>query len=295
MKKNGIFLSLMLVIILSLTGCGSDKASQASITIGSKNYTENELLAHMMADLIEHDTDLTVDRKVNLGGSDLAWKALKSNDIQLYPEYTGTVVTNYYQQETGNAEETLHKARELLKQDHIVFPANFGFNNTYTLAVKKETAAKYNLKTFSDVIEVADQLVFGSEFEFKDRPDGYPGLQAMYGMEFKKVKAMDRGIMYRSLLGDYVDVINAFSTEGQIITNDLVILEDDRGFFPPYHAGAVIREDVLAKYPELEATLQKLEGLLNEELMQKLNAEVDSEGLKAEKVAKDFLKEQGLI
>ncbi|MGM1050596.1 MAG: glycine betaine ABC transporter substrate-binding protein [Bacillota bacterium] len=295
MKKQWFVLGLISVLMISLIGCSSGKESKETITIGSKNFTENILLAHMMADLIEKNTDLAVERKVNLGGSDIAWKALKSNDIQLYPDYTGTIVANYYQQETGTAEETLNKTLDLVKKDKLSFPANFGFNNTYTLAVSKETAAKYNLKTFSDLAKVANELVLGCEFEFKDRPDGYPGLEQIYGMSFKKVSAMDRGIMYRSLTDGQVDVINAFATEGQIKVHDLVILEDDRGFFPPYHAGTIIREDVLVKYPELESTLKKLEGVLDEQIMQDLNAKVDSEGLKAETVARDFLKEKSLM
>lgn len=295
MKKQWFVFSLISLFIISLIGCSSQKASTGKITIGSKNFTENILLAHMMADLIEKNTDLTVVRKVNLGGSDIAWKALKSNDIQLYPEYTGTIVANYYQQETGTSEETLAKTRELVKEDKLVFPVNFGFNNTYTLALNKETVEKYNLRTFSDLAKVSNELILGCEFEFKDRPDGYPGLEKTYGMTFKKVNAMDRGIMYRSLNDKQVDVIDAYSTEGQIKVNDLVILEDDKGFFPPYHAGAIIREDTLAMYPEMESALKKLEGVLDEQTMQDLNAKVDSEGLKAETVAREFLKENGLM
>ncbi|WP_314587862.1 glycine betaine ABC transporter substrate-binding protein [Paenibacillus terrigena] len=295
MNKKWMMCSVLAIVIISLIGCSSGKETKGKITIGSKNFTENILLAHMMADIVENETDLEVVRKVNLGGSDIAWKALKNNDIQFYPEYTGTIVANYYQQKTGAAEETLKSARDLLSKDQVSFPSNFGFNNTYTLAVNKEMAAKYQLKTFSDLAKVADQLVLGCEFEFKDRPDGYLGLQKTYNMNFKKVSAMDRGIMYRSLTDHQVDVIDAYSTEGQIQVNDLVILEDDKSFFPPYHAGAVIRNDVLTKYPELEVALKKLEGLLDEQTMQSLNAQVDSEGLKADKVASDFLKEKGLF
>ncbi|MNP10581.1 Glycine betaine/carnitine/choline-binding protein OpuCC precursor [compost metagenome] len=295
MRTKRLVLGLLAVLVVVLAGCNSGKESKEAITIGSKNFTENILLAHMMADLIEKHTDLAVERKVNLGGSDIAWKALQSDDIQLYPDYTGTIVANYYQEDTGTAEETLNKTTELLKKNHILFPANFGFNNTYTLAVTKQTADKYNLTTFSDLAKVSDELVLGSEFEFIDRPDGYPGLEETYGMKFKEVKGMDRGILYRSMESDQIDVINAYSTEGQIKVHDLVILEDDQGFFPPYHAGAVIREDALAAHPELQSALKKLEGVLNEEMMQELNAQVDSEGLKAEKVAHDFLVEQGLI
>jgi osmoprotectant transport system substrate-binding protein len=298
--KGRTLAALLAVAIAALTGCGSGSGedgggNKESITVGSKNFTENIILAHMMADVIEDKTGLKVARKVNLGGSNVAWKALLNNDIQLYPEYTGTIVANYYQEKTGTSDETLQKARELLKKDHLVFTNKFGFNNTYTLAVTQDTAKKYNLKTFSDLAKVSGGLLLGCEFEFKDRPDGYPGLDQRYGMKFKEVKGMDHGIMYRSLTDHNVDVVDAYSTDGQIKVNNLVILEDDKGFFPPYHAGPLLREDVLTKHPEIGQALNALDGKLTETVMQDLNAKVDMEGLKAEDVAKDFLKEQGII
>ncbi|WP_248924690.1 glycine betaine ABC transporter substrate-binding protein [Paenibacillus hamazuiensis] len=297
MRKKITTVIISIALSLTAAGCGSPAASQSkeSITVGSKNFTENILLAHMMADIIESSTDLKVVRKVNLGGSNVAWKALLNNDIQLYPDYTGTITANYYQEKTGTSEETLKKTQELLKKDHLVFPSKFGFNNTYTLSVTQETADKYKLKTFSDLAKVSETLVLGCEFEFKDRPDGYPGLQNIYNLNFKDVKGMDHGIMYRSLTDKQVDVIDAFSTDGQIKVNNLVILEDDKHFFPPYDAGPLVREDVLSKHPEIQTALAKLEGKITEQDMQELNAKVDSEGLKAETVAHDFLKTKGLI
>jgi osmoprotectant transport system substrate-binding protein len=283
------------ILLISACGSRSGSGSGGTITIGSKNFTESIILAHMMAELIEAKTDLKVERKVNLGGSNVAWKALQSNNIQLYPDYTGTIVANYYQEETGTSQETLEKTRELLKQDNLVFLEPYGFNNTYTLAVKQETVEKYGLKTFSDLAKVAGELVLGCEFEFLDRPDGYPGLQEVYGMNFKDAIGMDHGIMYRSLAEGKVDVIDAYSTDGQIVVYNLVILEDDKQFFPPYDAGPLVRGDVLEKYPELESVLNMLGGAISEADMQTLNAKVDEEGLKAEDVAREFLEEKGLI
>jgi len=294
MKKGWLAL-LAIVSAIGLSACGSGAAGRANITIGSKNFTENIILAHMMADIIEAKTGLKVERKVNLGGSNVAWKALQNNDIQLYPDYTGTIVANYYAEKTGTSRETLDKARELLKKDKMTFTEPFGFNNTYTLAVSQETANKYNLKTFSDLAKVSKELILGCEFEFKDRPDGYPGLQKAYDMSFKDVVGMDHGIMYRSLADKKVDVIDAFSTDGQIKVHQLVILQDDKSFFPPYDAGALVRDDVLEKYPEIKSALNELAGKISESDMQALNAKVDSEGLKAQTVAREFLVEKGLI
>ncbi|TXK84591.1 glycine betaine ABC transporter substrate-binding protein [Paenibacillus sp. N3.4] len=292
--KHILIVSIVGILAIVMNGCSSANKKE-SITIGSKNYTENIILAHLMADVIEDQTDLKVERKLNLGGSNVAWKALLSNDIQMYPEYTGTIVSNYYQEKTGNAEETLQKTKELLKKDHLVFGEPFGFNNTYTLAVKKETVDKYQLKTFSDLAKVSNQLILGSEFEFLDRPDGYPGLEKVYDMAFKNVKGMDHGIMYRSLTDNSVDVIDAYSTDGQIKLNNLTVLEDDKSFFPPYHAGPLVRQDILTKYPQIAQALNKLQDKLDEGTMQELNAKVDSEGLKEQKVAHDFLKDKGII
>jgi len=149
--RIAILAIVMIASVMLISACGSRSGSGSggTITIGSKNFTENIILAHMMAELIEAKTDLKVERKVNLGGSNVAWKALQSNNIQLYPDYTGTIVANYYQEETGTSQETLEKTRELLKQDNLVFLEPYGFNNTYTLAVKQETVEKYGLKTFT--------------------------------------------------------------------------------------------------------------------------------------------------
>lgn len=296
MKKAVLLICFSVITLLGLVGCANNSSKgKDSITIGSKNFTENILIAHMMADLIEAESDLSVVRKVNLGGSNVAWTALENNDIQLYPDYSGTIVANYYQEETGNAEETLEKAKELLMENGLKAMNSIGFNNTYTLAVTQETAKKYNLNTFSDLVKVSEQLILGCEFEFKDRPDGYPGLKSTYNMLFKEVKGMDHGIMYRSLNQGGVDVVDAYATDGQIKVYDLKILEDDLEFFPPYDCLPIVRQDTLEKYPQIEAILNKLAGSIDEYKMQELNAKVDEEGMKAEKVANDFLVTSGLI
>ncbi|HHV12097.1 MAG TPA: glycine/betaine ABC transporter substrate-binding protein [Clostridiales bacterium] len=296
MKKRILTLGFIAVLVIAFYGCGKGGAKGgATITVGSKNYTENIILAHMMADLVEEYTDLTVVRKVNLGGSNVAWTALENNDIQMHPDYTGTIVASYYQEETSTSEETLARTRELVAEDNLKALEPLGFNNTYTLAVTQETAQKYNLNTFSDLVKVSDQLILGCEFEFKDRPDGYPGLKAAYNMEFKDVKGMDHGIMYRSLNEGEVDVVDAYATDGQIKVFDLKILEDDLEFFPPYDCLPVVRQDTLEKYPGIEEALNRLAGKIDELTMQELNAKVDDQGMKEDVVAHDFLVEAGLI
>jgi osmoprotectant transport system substrate-binding protein len=296
MKKKILLIGLVSVLMIVLYGCGgTETGSKGTITVGSKNFTENIIIAHMMADLVEADTDLTVVRKVNLGGSNVAWTALKNDDIQMYPDYTGTIVANYYQEATGTSQETMDKAKNLVTEDKLKALEPFGFNNTYTLAVTQQTAQKYGLNTFSDLAKISGELTLGCEFEFKDRPDGYPGLQSKYNMNFKEAKGMDHGIMYRSLSEGEVDVVDAYSTDGQIKVFDLKILTDDLEFFPPYDCLPIVRQDALDKYPEIEAAISKLAGKIDEKAMQELNAKVDDEGMKAETVAHDFLVSAGLL
>lgn len=300
-KKTAVGLLAVVLMTMLLSACGgetnkdSGAGNAGEITIGSKNFTENMLLALMMAELIEAKTNIKVKRQVNLGGSNVAWSALKNGEIQLYPEYTGTVVANYYQEETGNSAESLAKTRELLADDELIFLEPFGINNTYTLAVTRETAERHNLETFSDLSKVSEDMILGVEFEFLDRDDGFPGIQKLYGMKFKQQKGMDHGIMYQSIASGETDVTNAYATDAQIKVHDLVILRDDKEFFPPYDAGPVIRKATLEQYPELEEVLNLMSGLISDEEMQKLNADVDVEGLKEEEVARQFLIEKGLI
>jgi osmoprotectant transport system substrate-binding protein len=296
MMKRILTLGMIAVLVIAFYGCSKSGAKNSeTITVGSKNFTENIIIAHMMADLVEEYTDLTVVRKVNLGGSNVAWTALENNDIQMYPDYTGTIVANYYQEQTGTSVETLVKTKELTAEDNLKALDALGFNNTYTLAVTQETAEKYNLNSFSDLVKVSDKMILGCEFEFKDRPDGYPGLKSAYQMEFKDVKGMDHGIMYRSLDEGEVDVVDAYATDGQIKVFDLKILEDDLEFFPPYDCLPMVRQDTLDRYPEIEEALNKLAGKIDEQIMQDLNARVDDQGLKEDIVARDFLVSIGLI
>ncbi|MCI1965189.1 MAG: glycine/betaine ABC transporter substrate-binding protein [Oscillospiraceae bacterium] len=295
MKRRIGIMALSILIMVGFFGCASNSSKSKTITVGSKNYTENIVLSHLMADIIEDRTDITVERKENLGGSNIAWEALQNDEIQLYPDYTGTIVADYYQEQTHTSEETLKRAVELTSEEGLALTGPFGFNNTYTLAVTQETAKKYNLETFSDLVSISPDFILGCEFEFKDRDDGYPGLKKAYGMNFKEVTGMDHGIMYTALTEGNVDVIDSYVTDGQLVVNHLAILKDDLEFFPPYDAVPIVRQDTLDQYPEIEDALNLLSGLLDEKTMRSLNAKVDSDGLKAQNVAHDFLVSVGLI
>ena len=267
------------------------------IVIASKNFNEQLILGNMMATLIEENTDLKVERKMNLGGSSVAFNALKAGEIDIYPEYTGTALVNILGKESISDKDKVYNTvkEEFENNFGATWLEPLGFNNTYTLAVKQETAEKYGLKTFSDLAKVSGELRLGSTMEFLNREDGYLGLQKTYGMNFKDTKGIDGGLRYTSIQSNESDVIDAFSTDGLLKGFNLKVLEDDQKFFPPYDAVPVVRQEILDAHPELEPLLNKLSGLLTDEKMRDLNYKVDEESMDPEVVAREFLKENNLI
>jgi glycine betaine/choline ABC-type transport system substrate-binding protein len=171
----------------------------------------------------------------------------------------------------------------------------YGFNDTFALAVKKSLADEKSLKTYSDLAKISNTLKFAAEYDFYEREDGYPGLVKTYGFAFKETKDIDIGLKYEAIASDQVDVINVFSTDALLLINNLTVLEDDKNFFPPYYAATLIREDTLAKYPELEAVLNGLAGTISNEEMIAMNSAVDNDKEDPKVVAEEFLKSKGLI
>ncbi|MBM7609267.1 osmoprotectant transport system substrate-binding protein [Lysinibacillus composti] len=252
-------------------------------------------MSNIMGQLIEDRLGIEVLYKENLGGSNVVWNAMTNGHIDVIPDYTGTIVVTYYHEEPGTAEETLEATKRLVETDDIVALNPFGFNNTYTLALDEAKAEELGVVTFSDFAEYSQDFRLGAVFEFIDRPDGLPGFQKEYNINFKDVKGMDHGMMYRSINAGEVDVINSYTTDGQLQIYDLRVLEDDKSYFPPYHALPLVRKETLHEYPELEEVLGLLEGMINEETMQIMNGKVDNEGMMVERVAQEFLIESGLI
>lgn len=292
-KKTFIKCLALLLLVTTLSGCIFKE--EDALIIGSRNNTESIILSNLMGQLIEEKTGINVTYKENLGGSNVVWAAMLNGKIDIIPDYTGTIVINYYQETTGNADETLAKTKELVSADGITALESFGFNNTYTLALDEAEAESLGVTTFSDFAKVSDDFILGAVFEFIDRPDGLPGFQKEYDLQFKDVKGMDHGIMYRSINAKEVDVINSYTTDGQLQMYDLRVLEDDKGYFPPYHALPLVRTEVLEQYPEIGEALLELAGKIDETAMQEMNAKVDNEGQMVELVAKEFLQEAGFI
>lgn len=292
--KITIVLTLALAAILFFTGC----AKNDSITIGSKDFGENIVIAEMLSQLVETHTDLKVNRKLNLGGTFVNFNAIKNNQIDIYPEYTGTGLTAHLKMDVVNDPDESYRivSEEFVKQWDIVWLEPFGFNNTYTLAVTPEVYEKYGVETYSDLIPYAGELVFGAEHEFFDRQDGFDGLVEMYGLNFKgEPMKLNASLKYQAIGRGDMDVTDAFATDGPIKQYNLKILEDDLGFFPPYHAAPIVRKEVLDKHPELKSVLNMLAGKLDDATMTELNYLVDVEGKAVEQVAKEFLTSLNLV
>lgn len=298
MKKHGI-LAVLLILVLSFVGCSSTNEGSAgdTVIIAGKNFTEQSILVYLMAGVIEAKTDLNVETKPWLGGTMVASKALDAGEIDIYAEYTGTALMVQLElppmNDPDEVYDTVSNAYD--KEKNITWLKPFGFNNTYTLTMRKSDATRLGIETFSDLVKESPNLSMASEPEFLERDDGYKGLQKTYGLNFKKVSAMDAGLMYGALKEGKADVCPAYATDGRIIAFDLKVLKDDKQFFPPYNAAPIIRNDTLEKHPELEDALNSLAGKLDDETMQLLNAKVDLDKESAEDVANEWLKAQGLI
>jgi osmoprotectant transport system substrate-binding protein len=290
---------LLLVVVVLAAACGTRGGDTVTLKVGSKDFTEEFILAEMYALLLE-DAGFKVERKFNLGGTPVAHAALEQGDIDLYPEYTSTglltVLKGQPIQDPPAVLEAVRKGYEEKFKLKWLEPASF--NDTQALATTKDASEKYGIKTFSDLAMKASELRLGGPAEFAEREDGIKGLQQAYGgFQFKEFKQLGTGsLRYEALQNGQVDVVVAFSTDGQISGLGLVLLQDDKRFYPAYQAAPVVRADVLEKNPKITEALNKLGPLLTEEVMAGLNWQVDGPDKKEfATVAKAFLQDKGLI
>ena len=297
--------TLALVLMVgSLFGAAGVTAQddQEAISVGSKNFTEQIVLGEMMAILLE-DAGYTVDRSLNLGGLALVHEGLVSGELDVYVEYTGTGLVAVLEQEVPEgdspdevAQATYDQVAEAYMDEwNLVWLDELGFNNTYALAVTQETAEEYDLETTSDLVGVAEEMTMGTDPEVLVREDGLPGLQDTYGFEFGDAVAMDSGLMYQAVDNGDVDIITAFTTDGRIAAMDLVLLEDDLGFFPPYYAAPVVRQDTIDANEGIQEVLNQLSGAISDEEMAQMNFQVDDENADPADVARTFLEDEGII
>ncbi len=290
-----IILGLFIVIFGIYFSLNSKK--DKTINIATKPMTEGYILGQMLTELIEQDTDLKVNITNGVGGgTSNIHPAIVKGEFDLYPEYTGTSWEAVLKKEGSYDESKFDELQKEYKEKYNLEYVNlYGFNNTYGLAVNKDIAKKYNLKTYSDLAKVSNNLIFGAEYDFFEREDGYKELQKVYNMNFKKQIDMDIGLKYQAMKDKKIDVMVIFTTDGQLAISDVVVLEDDKKMYPSYRAGTVIRSEILSEYPELKPVLEKLNNILDDKTMADLNYQVESEGKKLEDVAREYLQEKGLL
>jgi osmoprotectant transport system substrate-binding protein len=292
--KKGLVLVVALAILFTLAGCGSDNEV---IQIGHKNYTEQRILGQMFAVIIEEETGKETE-VTEFGGTNVTHEALKIGEIAIYPEFTGTAYGSILgQSELKDPTAVYDYVKEVYENEfNIIWGTPLGYNNTYTFAVRPEVAEEYNLKTFTDLSKIAPELTMIATAEFLERNDGLPGVVEVYGgFEFKDEVSMDPGLRYTAIEQKEGQVMDAFSTDGKLIEFDLVVLEDDKGFFPPYYVAPILNGEFYEENPKVVEALLQLGDLVSESEMQQMNYEVDTVGTNERTVAENFLREKGLI
>jgi len=279
---------------LVLDACGK---RMPSVGIGSKNFAEELLLGEMYARLLEH-AGLPVQRKLNLGGTNIAMASIMRGEIDIYPEYTGTALLTQLKRAPLHNRAVVYQTvkREYRDRYHLTWLDPAPMNDTQALATTTQTAQRLHLFSLSDCARLAPQLRLGAVPEFTDRPDGLPGLQKAYGgFHFASIKLFDIGLKYAALRQGEVDVVVAFGTDGQIDAYHFVVLNDDKHFFPPYQVAPVVRADALAKFPIIAPTLNPLAPHLTDATMRHLNWRVDGNHEEPADVAAGFLASIGLV
>ena len=293
MKKTIIFVLTLLLLVSVFTACGAKDDKE--VRIGHKNYTEQRLTGQILSVLIEETTDYSTT-VTEFGGTMLCFEALKNDDIDVYAEFTGTAYGAILNQTDilGKDETYDYVKNEFENEFGITWLKDLGFNNTYVLSVTKETADELGVSTVTELVPYAKDMIMGCDNEFLGRTDGLPGMKEAYGIEFKQETPMDQGLTYAALRDGQIDVNVSFSTDGRIAKFDLVNLEDDLHFFPPYYVAPIMKMDFVDNNPVVVEAFNKLDGIFTDEEMQQLNLSVD-EGADPREVATQALKDKGLI
>lgn len=288
--------ALGLAVAIAAAAC-SGSSSSNTISVGSKDFTEQLIIGEMYA-LVLEEAGFTVERKLNLGGTPVAQAALESGEIDLYPEYTGTGLLTVLKLPANSDQEAVYQtvAEAYKNQFNLVWLDPAPMNNTQALAMTEAKVSEYNIRTISDFAAQASQLIMIGPPEFEVREDGLPGLQNTYGnFELKAYKAVDPGLRYKGLVDGDADVAVAFGTDGEIDAFNLVVLEDDKNLFPPYQIAPVVRQEALDANPGIADALNQLSPLLNDGVMRQLNYAVSGEQQEPADVAREFLVNSGLI
>jgi glycine betaine/choline ABC-type transport system substrate-binding protein len=288
---------LLVIFAASLLIAGCRAKRSETIVVGSKNFTEQIVLAELFAQQIEAHSTLHVERRVNLGGTLLCHQALLAGKIDVYPEYTGTALTAVLNEPPQkDASAVLHRVEEQYRARFgVEVLAPLGFNNTFAMVVRGDDAARLHLRKISDIAPYASKWRAGFGYEFMERPDGYRGWVAAYGLHFaNEPRILDLGLLYRALADKQVDLVAGNSTDGLIAALGMVELEDDRHYFPPYEAVPLARQAMLEKHPDAGAALGQLAGKISEDEMRRMNYAVDGEHRDPAEVVRDFRKAKNL-
>lgn len=298
-KPKTILLALFMAAALMAASVIPMGGESKNIVIAGKLGAEPEILINMYKELIEEDTDLTVELKPNFGKTGFLYEALKAGSIDIYPEFTGTITGSLLAEDVGklsNDPTAVYKiARDkIAAQDKLVYLKPCEYQNTYAIAVTEEFAESNQLEKISDLKPLEKTAVAGFTLEFNDREDGNRGLKSLYGLNFQ-VKTMEPALRYTAIAGGSIDLTDVYSTDSQIITNHLKLLEDDKQLFPPYQAAPLMRQETLKKHPEIQTALEKLAGKITSDEMTRMNYAVDVEGKEAKDVAREYLLKEKLI
>lgn len=290
-----LFALLALCLLGPMASCNPDRHS--GIVVGSKNFSEQSLLGEIIAQHLEARTHQPVTRRFYLAGSYICQQALLAGRIDAYVEYTGTALTAILHDPLESDPSAVFRRvrSEYKRRFGLEVLPSLGFNNTFAIVVRGDDARRLNLQTISQAALYTPRWRAGFGYEFMERPDGYQGLARTYSLRFAEPpRIMDLGLLYRALLDKQVDLVAGNSTDGLLSARDLVVLEDDKHYFPPYEAVPIVRGDTLAGHPEVRTALLELSGKIDDAEMRKMNYEVDGEHRDAADVAREFLHAKGL-
>lgn len=286
---------LLFLLVTLLTACGPSRENR--IIVGSKNFTEQLVLGEIIAQQIEAKTHLSVERHFYLAGSYICHQAILGGRIDIYPEYTGTALTAILKEKPeGSSQEVYEQVkREYAKRFGLTVGRSFGFNDTFAIEIRGDDARRLGLKTISQAASYTPHWRAGFGYEFMERPDGYKGLAATYGLRFAEPpRIMDLGLLARALKDKQIDVAAGNATDGLIAALDLFVLEDDHHYFPPYEAVPIIRQQTLARHPEVGEALNQLAGKISDDDMRQLNYAVDGQHRDVKELVREFLRKKGL-
>jgi osmoprotectant transport system substrate-binding protein len=294
-KQYGIAICTVLLALL-LPSCAPSHSDR--VVIGSKNFTESLMLGELLAQLVESRSQVKVERRFYLAGTYICQQAMLAGRIDIYPEYTGTALTAILKQKVAGDKSQVYPQvkREYEKRFGLTLGPPFGFNDTFAMEIRGDDARRLNLKTLSQAAAFAPHWRAGFGYEFMERPDGYAGLAAAYGLDFAAPpRVMDLGLLAPALKDHQIDIAAGNATDGLIPALDLFVLEDDRHYFPPYEAVAVVRLQTLQEHPEVSQAIAALGGKISDQEMQKLNYALDAQHQDAKNVAHQFLHSKGLV